>query len=73
MDYNLSEHASMSNVEVLSDGSWEDHVQQKIDLVLMRLSKAGLNVNAAKSFFRLGKVECLGYLLFLQEKESNQC
>ena len=45
---------------VLTSGSWEDHLK-KLDEVLTRLQKAGLKVNATKSFFGRSELEYLGY------------
>ena len=44
----------------LTKGTFEDHLE-KLDGVLARLSQAGLEVNAKKSFFARGELECLGY------------
>jgi hypothetical protein len=45
---------------VLTRGSFEDHLQ-KLDVVLQRLKKAGLQVNAKKSFFARHELEYLGF------------
>jgi hypothetical protein len=47
---------------VLSKGSFEDHLL-KLELVLQRLQKAGLKVNAKKSFFARPELEYLGYVI----------
>ena len=44
----------------LTKGSFEDHLE-KLERVLSRLQKAGLKVNANKSFFAQTKLEYLGY------------
>jgi len=41
-------------------GSFSDHLK-KVELVLQRLQKAGLKVNAMKSFFTSSQLEHLGY------------
>ena len=45
---------------VLTKGSYEDHLE-KLDEVLVRLKKAGLKVNATKSFFAREELEYLGF------------
>ena len=45
---------------ILSSGSWEDHLE-KLDQVLERIEKAGLKVNAKKSFFGRPELKCWGY------------
>jgi hypothetical protein len=45
---------------VLTKGSYEDHLE-KLDEVLKRLEKAGLKVNAKKSFFAREELEYLGF------------
>ena len=45
---------------VLTKGSFEDHLE-KLDLVFERLKRAGLKVNAKKSFFARAELEYLGY------------
>ena len=52
--------AYIDDLLVLSKGSWEDHLN-KLDEVLTRLNKAGLKVNAKKSFFGRAELEYLGY------------
>ena len=44
----------------LTKGSYEDHLE-KLELVLEKLRKAGLKVNATKSFFARSQLEYLGY------------
>ena len=44
----------------LTTGDWKDHLE-KLDEVLTRLGKAGLKVNAKKSFFGRPELEYLGY------------
>ena len=45
---------------VLTKDSFEDHLD-KLELVLKRLERAGLKVNAKKSFFARAELEYLGY------------
>ena len=45
---------------ILSKGTYEDHLE-KLERVLVRLRKAGLKVNANKSFFARPELEYLGY------------
>ena len=45
---------------VITKESFEDHLE-KLDLVLTRLSEAGLKVNGNKSFFARTELEYLGY------------
>ena len=45
---------------ILSKGTYEDHLE-KLEKVLLRLRKAGLKVNASKSFFARPELEYLGY------------
>ena len=52
--------AYIDDLLVFTKGSFEDHLG-KLDLVLERLSNAGLKVNAKKSFFARGELEYLGY------------
>ena len=44
----------------LTKGTFEDHLE-KLERVFARLSRAGLRVNAKKSFFARPELECLGY------------
>ena len=52
--------AYIDNLFVLGTGTWEEHLLQ-LEKVLTRLQKAGLRVNARKSFFGRHGSECLGY------------
>jgi hypothetical protein len=52
--------AYIDDLAILTKGSWEDHLE-KLDEVLDRINKAGLKVNAAKSFFGRDSLEYLGY------------
>ena len=52
----------LDDLLIISSGSFEDHLN-KIDLVLSRLSKAGLKVNAEKCTFCAHEIEYLGYIL----------
>ena len=45
---------------LIINDTWEDHLEQ-LDEVLTRLEKAGLKVNANKSFFGKEELEYLGY------------
>ena len=45
---------------VITKESFEDHLE-KLDIVLTRLSEAGLKVNGNKSFFARTELEYLGY------------
>ena len=47
---------------VISNGTFEDHLD-KLNEILNRLRKAGLKVNAKKSFFAENKLEYLGFLI----------
>ena len=47
---------------ITTTGNLEDHLT-KVDTVLGRLRKAGLQVNAKKSFFCRQEVDYLGYLI----------
>ena len=47
---------------ITTTGNLEDHLT-KVDTVLSRLRKAGLQVNAKKSFFCRHEVDYLGYLI----------
>ena len=44
----------------LTKGTFEDHLE-KLERIFVRLQKAGLQVNATKSFFGRPELECLGY------------
>ena len=44
----------------LTKGTFEDHLE-KLERVFVRLQRAGLCVNANKSFFARPELECLGY------------
>ena len=50
---------------VITTGNWTDHLE-KLDEVLNRLQKAGLKVNAKKSFFGKPELEYLGYWITRQ-------
>ena len=52
--------AHINDLLCLSKGSFEDHLQ-KLERVLTRLTRAGLKVNAKKSFFARSQLEYLGY------------
>ena len=52
--------AYIDDLLVLTNGDWDDHLE-KLDEVLTRLERAGLKVNARKSFFGRHELEYLGY------------
>ena len=54
--------AYIDDLLVLSKGTFEDHLE-KLDVVLQKLSDAGLQVNAAKSNFAAHEIDYLGYHL----------
>ncbi len=54
--------AYIDDLLVISKGTFEDHLQ-KLDLVLQKLSDAGLQVNAVKSKFAAHEIDYLGYHL----------
>ena len=52
--------AYIDNLLVISTGSFTDHLE-KLEQVLIRLTKAGLKVNVGKSTFCADSLEYLGY------------
>jgi hypothetical protein len=54
--------AYIDDLLVITRGTLEDHLE-KLGEVLRKLCKAGLKVNAAKSFFCTHEIEYLGYIL----------
>ena len=52
--------AYIDDLLVISKTTWDDHLM-KLETVLKRLKKAGLKVNAKKSFFGKEELEYLGY------------
>jgi hypothetical protein len=46
----------------LTKGDWDDHLT-KLEEVLKRIHKAGLKINASKSFFGRSELEYLGYVI----------
>ncbi len=52
--------AYIDDLLIISNHTYEDHLE-KLDEVLTRVGKAGLKVNAKKSFFAKGELEYLGY------------
>ena len=52
--------AYIDDLLVITSASFEDHLN-KLEEVLKRLQKAGLKVNAKKSFFGRAELEYLGY------------
>ena len=55
----------LDDILVFSKGSYEDHLV-KVSKVLDRLKAKGLQVNADKSFWAVGEVEYLGFILTRQ-------
>ncbi len=52
--------AYIDDLLCLTKGTFADHLE-KLERIFIRLSKAGLKVNAKKSFFARGELEYLGY------------
>ena len=52
----------LDNLLCLTKGDWQDHLF-KVETVLKRLQKAGLKVNAEKSFFGRSELQYLGYII----------
>ena len=52
--------AYIDDLLIISKTTWDDHLT-KLETVLKRLKKAGLKVNAKKSFFGKQELEYLGY------------
>ena len=52
--------AYIDDLLIISKTTWDDHLT-KLETVLKRLKKAGLKVNAKKSFFRKQESEYSGY------------
>ena len=52
--------AYIDDLLILSTSHWQDHLD-KLDQVFIRLSRAGLKINAKKSFFGRSALEYLGY------------
>ena len=52
--------AYIDDLLIMTNGTWEDHLE-KVGIALRRLQKAGLKVNADKSFFGQSELEYLGY------------
>ena len=52
--------AYIDDLLCITKGSWRDHLE-KLEEVLKRVSRAGLKVNAKKSFFGRNELEYLGY------------
>ena len=52
--------AYIDDLLILTTDSWDTHINQ-LDEVLNRLQKAGLKVNANKSFFSRSELEYLGF------------
>ena len=55
----------LDDVLVLTTGTWDDHLR-KLDVVLHRIAKAGLKVNATKSAFGKTQIEYLGFFITRQ-------
>ena len=54
--------AYIDDLLIISKDSFKYHLD-KLEVVLTRLQKAGLKVNADKSTFGVNECECLGYVL----------
>ncbi len=54
--------AYIDDLLILTKGDHDDHLE-KLEVVLQKLTTAGLKVNAPKSFFSRGELEYLGYLI----------
>ena len=52
--------AYIDDLLILSTQTWQDHLD-KLDTVFTRLGKAGLKINAKKSFFGRSELEYLGF------------
>ena len=52
--------AYIDDILCLTHGDWQDHLT-KLEQVFIRLTEAGLKVNANKSFFGQAELEYLGY------------
>ena len=52
--------AYIDDLLAITNGTHDDHLE-KLELILKRLRSAGLEVNAAKSFFAKHELEYLGY------------
>jgi transposase InsO family protein len=50
----------LDDLLVITNGTYADHLT-RLEVVLTRLDRAGLKVNAKKSFFAQGELEYLGY------------
>jgi hypothetical protein len=55
-------HTYLDDILIVSDGSYEDHME-KVAIVLERMAKNGLQINARKSYWAVKTVEYLGYIL----------
>jgi hypothetical protein len=70
-------HGYIDDLLVITKGGLDDHLV-KLEAVFIRLRDAGLNVNAAKSFFCTAETEYLGNILTRggvkpQQKKDNSC
>ena len=54
--------AYIDDLLCITKGTWDDHLE-KLEQVFQRLQRAGLKVNAKKSFFGKETLEYLGYLV----------
>jgi RNase H-like domain found in reverse transcriptase/Reverse transcriptase (RNA-dependent DNA polymerase)/Integrase zinc binding domain/Retroviral aspartyl protease len=63
--------AYIDDLLILTRGSFLDHLQ-KLHIVLSRLEKAGLKINAKKSFFAQDQLEYLGYWITRQGIQPSQ-
>ncbi len=55
----------LDDVLVLTTGTWDDHLR-RLDVVLHRIAKAGLKVNATKSTFGKPQIEYLAFFITKQ-------
>ena len=52
----------LDDILIIGNGSFDDHLE-KVETVLKRLLKAGMQVNPLKSFWFQAEVEYLGYII----------
>jgi Reverse transcriptase (RNA-dependent DNA polymerase) len=50
----------LDDLLILTNNNFQDH-RTKLEMVLARLSTAGMRINAEKSKFLTEQIECLGY------------
>jgi hypothetical protein len=61
----LRQTCYLDDLSILTNSSVKDHLL-KLDMVLARLSTAGMRVNISKSKFFAEQIECLGYWITRQ-------